>query len=165
MEEYDLRHIFEQIINIFFSFNDALPQKAEETYTVEYLWKWTKFDSVNEHLNNSLGIHKYSGVPVTGRKELLNDEKVKGGFLSFDYIGHLPEYDIKQYNSFEELINAVISGAGILNPFVTLQIPIIHGIAKDILFVLKYKDEASFENKLEKETIEKITDEIIKICK
>jgi hypothetical protein len=115
-------------------------------------------------LNNSLGIHEYSGVPTTGRKELLNDEKIKGRFLSFDCIGHLPEYDIKHYNGFEELIETIISGSGILNPFVTLQIPIINGIAKDMLFVLKYKNETSFANKLEKETIEKIRDEIIKIC-
>ncbi|MDR1147958.1 MAG: hypothetical protein LBK66_04940, partial [Spirochaetaceae bacterium] len=152
MEEYNLRKIFEQIINI---------SQNIEPFTVEELWKWTKFINTNEYLNNSLVIHKHSGVPIEGRKEKLNLQNIKGKYLLFDFIGHLPEMEIKQYNNFEELIESIISVNGILNPFTTLQIPIINGEAKNILFVLKYKTEISFENKLEKETMEEIKNEII----
>jgi hypothetical protein len=104
-------------------------------------------------------------VIIDGRKKPLNNEIIKGNFLLFDFIGHIPEYSIKQYNNFEELIEIIISKSGILNQFTTLQIPIINGKARNILFALKYKDETSFENKLEYETIEKLRNEIIKICK
>jgi hypothetical protein len=156
LEEYNLRQIFEQIINI---------SQNIESFTIEELWKWTKFDNVNEHLNNSLVIHESSGVPIEGRKEKLNIQTIKGKYLLFDFVGHLPETDIKQYNDFEGLIEKIISASGILNSFTTLQIPIVNGEAKNILFVLKYKDETSFENKMEKGTMEKIKNKIIKICK
>ena len=155
MKKYNLRQIFEQIINV---------SESIETFSVEELWQWTKFGGVNEHLNSSLIIHKPSGVPIEGRMELFDNQNIEGNYLLFDFIEHLPEFDIEQYESFEKLMKAIISPSGILNPFTTLQIPIINGVAKDILFALKYKDEVSFENKLEKETIEKIKNEIIKIC-
>jgi hypothetical protein len=159
MKEYNLRKIFEQIVNI---------SKDIAPFTVERLWEWTKFDGINKHLNNSLIIHKYSGVPIGGRKELLNNQNIKGKYLLFEFIGHLPEFDIKQYNKFEEIIETIISSQGILNPFTTLEIPIINGEAKDILFALKYQEkyeEEYFKNELEKETIEKIKTEIVEKCK
>ena len=155
LEEYSLRQIFRQIVNIC---------EKIETFSVEELWKWTKFDGINEYLNNSLVIHEYSGVPIKGRIELLDNQSIKGNYLLFDFVGHLPEYDIRLYSNFDELIETIISDGGILNQFTTIQIPIINGIAKNILFVSKYKNETSFENELEKETIEKLKNEIIKIC-
>ena len=155
MGEYYLRELFKEIINI---------SKDIETFTVEELWKWTKFDRRNECLNNSLGIHKYSGVPVEGRKELLKDQRINGNYLLFDFIGHLPEFDIKQYNNFEELIENIIGENGILNPFTTIQIPIINGRCKNILSVLKYKDETSFRNVYENKIIEKMKNEIRETC-
>jgi hypothetical protein len=156
LEEYNLKKIFEQIINI---------SQNIETFTIEELWKWTKFDNINEHLNDSLVIHEHSGVPIEYRKEKLNSQNIKGKYLLFDFIGHLPEIDIRQYNDFEELIDAIISPKGILNLFTTLQIPIIDGEAKNILSTLKYKTEISFGNEMGQETMKKIKDEIIKICK
>ena len=155
MGEYYLRELFEEIVNI---------SRDIETFTVEELWKWTKFDSINKCLNNSLGIHKYSGVPVEGRKELLKDQRIKGDYLLFDFIGHLPEFDLKQYNNFECLIENIIGENGILNSFTTIQIPIINGKCKNILSVLKYKDETSFRSEYENKIIEKINNEIREIC-
>jgi hypothetical protein len=156
VEEYNLRQIFEQILSI---------SKDIEEFTMEELWKWAKFYGTNKHLNNLFVMHEQSGVPIEGRKEIFNEQSIKGQYLLFDFIGHLPEFDIKQYNSFEELIETIVSINGILNRFTTLQIPIINGEAKDILFVLKYKNKTSFENNIEEEAIEKIRNEIIKICK
>jgi hypothetical protein len=155
MEKYNLREIFEQIINI---------SQNIETFTVKELWKWTKFDGINEYLNKTLNIHKYSDVAIGGREELLDNHAIAGNYLLFDYIGHVPEFAIRQYNNFEDLIENIIGKNGILNPFTSLQVPIINGECKNILFTLKYKNEKSFENKLEKETIEIIKSEIIKIC-
>jgi hypothetical protein len=155
LEEYKLRQIFEQIINI---------SKDIAAFTVEELWEWTKFDGINKHLNNSLSIHKYSGVPIEGRKEPLNNQNIKGDYLIFDLIGHLPEFDIKQYNNFEDIIETIVSHNGILNSFTTLEIPIINGKAKDILFALKYQEKC-FKNELKKEALEKIRNEMMKICK
>ena len=115
-------------------------------------------------MNNSLVIHEYSGVPIKGRMELLDNQNIKGNYLLFDFAAHLPEYNIKLYNNFDELIETIISDDGILNQFTTIQIPIINGIAKNILFVLKHKNGTSFDNELKKETREKIRNEIIKIC-
>jgi hypothetical protein len=155
MEKHSLREIFEQIINI---------SQNIETFTVQELWKWTKFDGVNEYLNKTLNIHEYSDVAIDGRKELLENHTIAGNYLLFDYIGHLPEFAIRQYNNFEDLIENIIGGNGILNPFTSLQIPIVNGKCKNILFTLKYKNEQSFENKLRNKTIEIIKSEIIKIC-
>ena len=156
MEEYNLKQIFEQIINI---------SKDIEEFTIAELWKWTKFDGINKHLNISLVIHEHSGVPIEGRREIFDDQNIKGQYLLFDFIGHLPEFDIKQYNNFEELIKTIVSDNGILNQFTSLQIPIINGRAKNMLFVLKYKNKTSFENNIENEMMEKIRNEIINICK
>jgi hypothetical protein len=156
LEEYNIRQIFEQIINI---------SQNIEPFTVEELWEWTKFDNINEYLNNSLVVHEYSGVPIEGRKEKINFQKIKGKYLVFDYIGHLPEMDIKLYDDFGELIKSIISVSGILNPFTTLQVPIINGEAKNILFTLKYKTKTSFENRLGKDTMEEIKNKVVKICK
>jgi hypothetical protein len=155
VEKYYLRQLFEQIINV---------SQNIETFTVEELWKWIKFDGINEYLNKTLNIHKNSGVAIEGREEPLNNQFIVGNYLLFDYIGHLPEFAIKQYNNFEDLIENIIGENGILNSFTTLQIPIINGNCKDILFVLKNKDETSFENKLEDKTTEKMKYEIIKAC-
>jgi hypothetical protein len=155
LEEYNLRQIFEQIISV---------SKDIVTFTVEELWEWVKFDDTNKYLNDSLSIHKYSGVPIEGRKELLNNQNVEGNYLLFELIEHLPEFDIKKYNNLEEIIETIISPKGILNPFTTLEIPIINGEAKDILFALKYQ-EKYFKNELEKGVIEKIKSEIVKKCK
>jgi hypothetical protein len=155
MEKYNLRQLFEQIIDI--------SQKIE-TFTVEELWKWTKFDGINIYLNKTLKLHKYSGTAIDGRKESLNNQIITGDYLLFDYIEHLPEFTIRQYNNFEDLIENIIGERGILNQFTTLQIPIIKGKCKDILFTLKYKNETSFGNKLETKIIKKIRSEIIKIC-
>jgi hypothetical protein len=141
MEQYNLKQLFEQIIII---------SRDIETFTVEESWKWTKFDGTNEYLNKTLNIHKASGVAIGDRVEPLNNQFVTGDYLLFDYIGHLPEFAIRQYNNFEELIENIIGENGILNTFTTLQIPIINGKCKDILFTLKYKNETLFENKLEK---------------
>jgi hypothetical protein len=153
--EYNLRKLFEQIKSI---------SKNREEFTVEELWKWTKFDGSNEYLNEKLKIHEYSGVPIIGRNEILNDQIILGDYLLFDYIGHLPQFSIKQYRDFENLLEAIISQDGILNNFTTLQMPIIKGKAKNILFSLEYKNKISFENILDDETIEKIRGKIIKIC-
>jgi hypothetical protein len=155
LKEYNLRKIFEQIIDMSLNI---------EPFTIEELWKWTKFDNANEYLNNSLVIHEYSGVPIEGRKEKLSSQNIKGEYLLFDFIGHLPEMAIRQYNNFEEMIDSIISDSGILNPFTTLQIPIINGEAKNILFALNYKTETSFKTELRKEIMRKIKNEIIKIC-
>jgi hypothetical protein len=153
--EYNLKTLFEQIISI---------SKNTEEFTVEELWKWTKFDGSNEFLNKTLKIHEYSCVPIVGRNEILNDQIILGDYLLFNYIGHLPQFSIKQYRDFENLLEAIISQGGILNNFTTLQIPIIKGKAKNILFALEYKNEISFENILDDKTIEKIRRKIIKIC-
>jgi hypothetical protein len=113
LEEYNLGKIFGEIINI---------SKDIEDFTISELWKWTKFDGINKYLNNSLVIHEHSGVPIEGRKELYNNQNIKGQYLLFDFIGHLPEFDIKQHNNFDELIKAIISDNGILNQFTVLQI-------------------------------------------
>jgi len=156
MKKYNLRELFEEIINI---------SQDVETFTVEELWEWTKFDGINEHLNKTLNIHEYSGVPINGREELLNNtQTIVGNYLLFDDIGHLPELAIREYNSFEDLLGKIIGKSGIMNSFTTLQVPILKGKCKDILFALKYKNETSFENKLENKIIEKINSEIIKIC-
>jgi hypothetical protein len=155
MKKYDLRQIFEQIINI---------SQNIETFAVEELWEWTKFDGTNEYLNETLNIHEYSGVPIGCRDSLLNNQLIEGDYLLFDYIGHLPEFAIRQFKDFEIMIKKIIGGGGILNSFTTLQIPIINGQCRDISFALKYKNEKTFENKLEKITIERIKHEIIKIC-
>ena len=156
MEEYNLKQIFEQII--------IISEKIEK-FSIDELWEWTKFDGVNEHLNESLILHKYSNSPIKGRTELLpNNQNIKGNYLSFEFVPHSPEYEIRQYNNFDELMEYINSRAGILNNFVKLQIPIINGVAKDILFALEYKDETTFEDKLDKETKEKIKRKIISIC-
>jgi hypothetical protein len=51
-----------------------------------------------------------------------------------------------------------------LNSFTTLEIPIINGEAKDILFALKYQEKFS-KNELGKGVIEKIKSKIVKKCK
>jgi hypothetical protein len=155
MKKYDLRRLFEQIINISHSI---------EIFTVEDLWKWTKFDGTNEYLNKTLNMHKNSGVVIGGREERLNNQIIAGNYLLFDYIEHLPEFTIRQYNNFEDLVEEIIGKGGILNPFTSLQIPIINGQCKDVLFALKYKNEISFENKLENRIIENIKYAIIKKC-
>ena len=155
MKEYNLKHVFEQIVKI---------SRRTESFSIEHLWKWTKFNGINEHLNKLLVLHEYSGVPIKGRNEFLDNQNVKGNFLLFDFIGHLPEYNIKQYDNFKELVEVIISNSGILNGFTNLQIPIINGIAKDILFALEYKDKTSFKTKLDNETMEKIKQKIVTIC-
>jgi hypothetical protein len=155
LKEYYLRQLFEQVIKV---------SKEIETFTVKELWEWTKFDNINSHLNNSLVLHEFSGAPVKNRKEALADQSIKGDFLLFEFVEHLPEYSIRQCADFEELIDTVFSHGGILNPFTTLQIPIIKGVAKDILFILKYTDKTTFGQEFEKETIENIKNETIKIC-
>jgi hypothetical protein len=142
MEEYNLKQLLEQIVNL---------SENVETFTVKELWEWTLFDGENIYLNDSLKIHKYSGAVIEGRKsELSNNQIIKGNYLLFDYVGHIPGFSIKQYESLDNMIDAIISPAGILNSFTTLQIPIINGNGKDISFILNYKDKA-FGNKLAKE--------------
>ncbi|MCL1994163.1 MAG: hypothetical protein FWG66_14560 [Spirochaetes bacterium] len=156
LEEHNLRQVFEQIAK--------LCEKTDPYIDVGYLWEWTKFDGTNEHHNTSLVIHEPSGVPVEGRPGLLGEQTVKGNYLLFDYIGHLPECRVAQCGDLGELIEQIMSEGGILNPFTTTQVPVINGIAKDITFVLEYKDKISFDTVLDKETTDKIRGEIVKIC-
>jgi hypothetical protein len=156
VSKYNLKHLFEQVVNV---------SQNIEVFTVNELWKWTKFCGSNEYLNKTLNIHEESGVPIAGRKEILSEQIIVGDYLLFDYIEHLPQFSLKQCDNFDELIETIISESGILNTFTTLQMPIINGKAKNILFTLEYKNDKLSENKLEKETLEKIKDEIIRICK
>ena len=150
---YNLEQIFREIIKI---------SEKIEPFTIEKLWEWTKFGGINEHLNHSLTIHEYSGVPTEGRKTPLHGQRIAGEFLLFDYIAHSPQFSILHYNDFDELVNVIISDGGILNPFTTLQVPIIGGVAADILFSLQYKSD-SFAEELDENAAKIIKTELQKL--
>jgi hypothetical protein len=131
MEKYNLKSIFQQIVEV---------TNNIEKFTIEELWKWTVFDNENEDLNNLLQIHIPSGVATCERKNLLPESKtIMGDYLLFEYIAHQPSFSIRQFNDVGKLAQTILSDSGILNPFTTIQLPIVKGQLKNILAILKHK--------------------------
>ncbi len=119
--EYNLASILQQLSTIYFD-------DIEGYFTIQELWKWMLFDQENSYLNESLQIHKPSGVPIKERSvKLPKNITILGNYYYFKHIGHQPSYHLKKVESADDLVNEILGKSGITNMFTTVITTIIKG--------------------------------------
>ncbi len=148
------------LLSIFDKISKANLGEICTPFSSEELLEWTLFDRGNEYLNESLVMHKWSGVPIDGRSVGLDKcLEIEGDYLLLDYIGHQPSIHLRRFESTIDLANQMISSGGIFNVFTTIQIPIIMGQIPDMKALVKFKEDDPDTEKSERI----FTDEIQRI--
>jgi hypothetical protein len=129
-----LKNLCEEImIGVSPLYDETLVQDIEDLYAD------LVFKNKNEIYNTSFQFHESSGVYLTPRKILLNGtEEIEGQYLLFEYIAHIPQMILYDFETEEEIIENILSDRGILNDYTTIQVPIIRTKAR--LFSVDYEN-------------------------
>lgn len=121
MEELRLSDLIKQIQK---GVNDHHSSEIETDYILEYVDICGERNST--HANP---LNKDFEVPYFRNREvsLTGDELIYGEFFLFDYTGHNEEMWLKEFESKEQIEEALLSFDGYTNRFTTYLIPIIQG--------------------------------------